>query len=84
MRIGRGLTRCSRLVTLVFLVPCAAMCGVAAASAVRGPAVTGLATVAVAPEMHGQHASDENDPKPVLLQKLCHHLLLGAAARPGA
>ena len=84
MRIGRRLTRCSRLVTIVFLVSSAAMRGVAAASAMRGPAVTGLATVAVAAEMHSQHASDEEDPKPVLLQKLCHRLLLGAAARPGA
>ena len=84
MRIGSRLTRCSRLVILGFLMPWAAMCGVAAASPVRGPAVIGLATVAVAPKTHGQHAPDENDPKPVLLQKLCHRLLLGATARPGA
>ena len=84
MGVGSRLSRCSRPVILVFLVPWAAVCGVAAASPLRGPAMTGLATVAVAPETHGQHAPDENDPKPVLLQKLCHHLLLGAAARPGA
>ena len=38
--------------------------------------VTVLAPVPVAELMHGHHGPEENNPEPVLLQELCHRVLL--------